>query len=257
MIGSVVVATMALLALPATPPSDPPTPMQPGETPERQLAEFSFAMFITLEFDTDPGAFTCAGPDESDAITCFALTDDDRVIVAVSKSSEGTGVFDWDVVSDQPLDGGPAVTTTTSPPVPSTTEPGDDTNIADASILSYGAGINRGSASTIDDYIESSEGAIRAVNEYAWVAESATLTLDVTLTPTMVIDHDSAAWILVQSEKLHWERGKPFRLQGATLRPGFVLVVSGTRYESDFDLMVDVADQLIASDDWVTAARQE
>lgn len=258
MIGCLAACVLTVLPiLPDSPPTDPPSPIEPGETPERRLAEFSFAIFVTQEFDVDPDAFTCAEPDVNDFITCFALTGDGRVIVAVSASSAGTGVYDWRVLSDQALDGGEAVTTTTSVPAPPSTDATGTDNIADSSILSYGEGLNRGSASTIEDYVSASDGAIRSVGEYIWDAQSATLTVSVTLNPTMVIDHDTAAWVLVQAEKLHWERGNPFRLQGATLRPRFVLLTSGTRYESDFDLMVDVADQLIAKDDWVVAARPD
>ena len=250
---------MALGAVLAAPPSDPPLPVAPGEAPERRLAEFSFAMFVTLEIGTDPGAFTCAGPDVdagTDTITCFALTAEGRVIIATTTSSDGTGVFDWELVSDQTVTGNPSVTTTTELPPPPTSE-GDVTpvNDADASILSYGEELNQSADETAADLVEYSEGAIRAVNQFAWDPATATLTLDVTLNPTMVIDHDPAAWILVQAVKVHWLRTEPFRLDGATLHPAFVLLIGATRYESDFDLMVQVADQLISREDWAAAAR--
>ena len=252
---------MALAAVFATPPSDPPLPVAPGEAPERRLAEFSFAMFVTLEFDIDPGAFTCAGPDpdgESDTITCFALTDEGRVIIATTTSSDGTGVFDWDLVSDQTVGGDPSVTTTTELPPPPTSEGGAAlANDADAAILSYGEELNQAADATAADFVEYSEGSIRGVNNFTWDPNTATLTLDVTLNPTMVIDHDRAAWVLVQAVKVHWIRTEPFRLDGATLRPAFVLVIGGTRYVSDFDLMVQVADQLISREGWATAAQQE
>lgn len=249
---------MSLLVGLASPPTDPPLPIAPGEAPERRLAEFDFAMFVTLELGADPDAFSCAGPDAesgSDVITCFALTADGRVIIATTTSSDGTGVFDWELVSDQTVAGDPSVTTIPSLPPPPTSEGGTaPANISDSAILSYGEELNRESDETAADFVEYSEGAIRAVSEFAWDPESATLTLDVTLNPTMVIDHDRAAWIIVQAVKLHWTRGEPFRLDGATLRPAFTLVIGGSRYESDFDLMVQVADQLIAQDDWSAAA---
>lgn len=258
MVGAVLALVAALGPL-ESPPTDPPLPVAPGEAPERRLAEFSFAIFVTLEFDTDPGAFTCAGPDlesDTDAITCFAHTAGGRVIIATTVSSDGTGVFDWDVVSDHSVHGDPSVTTTTELPPPPTSE-GDiePVNDADASILSYGEELNQSSDDAAADFIEFSEGSIRAVNGFTWDPETATVTLDVTLNPTMVIDHDSAAWILVQAVKVHWLRTEPFRLDGATLHPSFVLVIGGTRYESDFDLMVQVADQLISREDWAAAAR--
>jgi hypothetical protein len=250
---------MALGVALAAPPSDPPLPVAPGEAPERRLAEFSFAMFVTLEIDTDPGAFTCAGPDTdegTDTITCFALTADGRVIIATTTSSDGTGVFDWELVSDQTVTGDPSVTTTTELPPPPTSE-GDvaPANDADASILSYGEELNQSADTTAADFVEYSQGAIRAVNGFAWDPGTATLTLDVTLNPTMVIDHDPVAWILVQAVKVHWLPSEPFRVEGATLHPAFVLTIGGTRYESDFDLMVQVADQLISREDWAAAAR--
>jgi hypothetical protein len=251
---------LALLTALAAPPTDPPLPVAPGEAPERRLAEFSFAMFVTLEFGVDPGAFTCAGPDadsDADTITCFALTAEGRVIIATTTSSNGTGVFDWELVSDQTIAGDPSVTTTTELPPPPTSEGGAaPTNDGDAAILSYGEELNQSADATAADFVEYSEGAIRIVNLFAWEAATATVTLDVTLNPTMVIDHDRAAWILVQAVKVHWVRTEPFRLDGATLRPAFVLVIGTTRYESDFDLMVQVADQLISREDWATAARQ-
>lgn len=250
---------MALVAALASPPSDPPLPVAPGEAPERRLAEFSFVMFVTLELGTDPGAYTCAGPGtDSDTvtITCFALTAEGRVIVATTTPSDGTGVFDWELVSDQNVAGDPSVTTTTELPPPPTSE-GDvvPTNDADAEILSYGEELNRSAGATSADFVEFSEGSIRAVSAFIWDPATATLTLDVTLNPTMVIDQDSAAWILVQAVKVHWVRTEPFRLDGATIHPAFVLVIGGTRYESDFDLMVQVADQLISREDWAAAAR--
>lgn len=260
------VAALGPLSPPPTDPlptdpatTDPPLPVAPGEAPERRLAEFSFAIFVTLEFDTDPGAFTCAGPDigdGTDTITCFALTAEGRVIIATTISSDGTGVFDWEVLSDHSVDGDPSVTTTTELPPPPTSE-GDVTpaNDADASILAYGEELNQSADAAAVDFVEFSEGAIRTVNGFAWDPETATVTLDVTLNPTMVIDHDSSAWILVQAVKVHWLRTEPFRLEGATLHPAFVLVIGGTRYESDFDLMVEVADQLISREDWAATAR--
>ena len=217
-------------------------------------------MFVTLEFGVDPGAFTCAGPGTEsgpDTITCFALTAEGRVIIATTTSSNGTGVFDWELVSDQTIAGDPSVTTTTELPPPPTSEGGAAlTNDADAAILSYGEELNQSADATSADFVEYSAGAIRIVNEFAWDAATATVTLDVTLNPTMVIDHDRAAWVVVQTVKVHWVRTEPFRLEGATLRPAFVLVVGGTRYESDFDLMVQVAYQLVSREDWAAAARQ-
>ena len=260
MAGMAIALVGTVAALPGAPPTDPPLPVASGDASERRLAEFSFAMYVTLEVGADPGAFSCAGPDEdggSDTITCFALTPDARVIVATTTSSNGTGVFDWVLLSDQTITGDPAVTTTTEFPPPPTSEGGSaPANDADAAILSYGEALNQGSAQTAADLIEFSEGMILTVNEFAWDPEAALVTLDVTLNPTMVIDPDRASWILIQAVKVHWVRGEPFRAEGATLRPGLTLVVSGTRYESDFDLMVRVADQLIASADWVAAARR-
>jgi hypothetical protein len=247
-------------ALPDTPPTEPPLPVAPGDESERRLAEFSFAMYVTLEVGVDPGAFSCAAPDEddrSDTITCFALTPDGRVIVATTTSSDGTGVFDWALVSDHTITGDPTVTTTTELPPPPTSEGGSvPTNEADAAILSYGEGLNQGAEGTVADLIEFSEGTIRTVNEFAWDPATAIVTLDVTLNPTTVRDPDLVSWIVIQAVKVHWVRGQPFRAEGATLRPALTLVLSGTRYESDFDLMVRVADQLIARADWVAAARR-
>lgn len=260
--------TMGIAPTTAPPDDGPPDNTQPGGpasgVPERRLAEFSFAMFVTVEFGVDPGAFTCSDPDDndkSDEITCFAYIDGGRVIVAVSPSSEGTGVYDWEVVSDHVIGAPPPTTiatTTTSTTTLAVTTPiaGPPANLSDASILSYGNEINRDAPSYIEILQTESDGAISAVTVYGWDPTTATVTLDVTLNPTMNLDQDRTAWVLMQFTKLHWQRGEPFRLQGATLRPRLVLVVSATRYVSEFDLMVRVADQLITNTDWIAAARQ-
>lgn len=254
---SVLVAALALgpanvSGAGASPPT-PPVPDGEPEAPERRLAEFSFAMFVTIELEVDPGEFSCSEPDEDDnEITCFALVDAIRVIVAVTSSSEGSGVYDWRVVSDHPLSAGPPTTsaTTAATPVPIA-----NANLSDAAILSFGESLNRGADAFIDDVLGLTDGTITAVNTYGWDAATATLTLDVTLDPAEGYDPDLAAWVIVQVLRFHWGRGEPFRLDGATLRPRLVLVVDSTRYESDFGLMVRVADQLITSADWVAAAR--
>ncbi|MDQ3543094.1 MAG: hypothetical protein M3431_04410, partial [Actinomycetota bacterium] len=69
MIGNVATAIVSVLAAavtlaPATViagNTPPPTPPDSGfAAPERRLAEFSFAMFVTLELEVDPGEFTCS-----------------------------------------------------------------------------------------------------------------------------------------------------------------------------------------------------
>jgi hypothetical protein len=215
-------------------------------------------MFVTLELEVDPGEFTCSAPDiegeDNDIdIMCFALIDGTRVIIATTTSSDGTGVYDWVVVSDHPLNAGAPTTSTTAP---STSVPAN-ANLSDAAILSYGEELNRAAAGFKDDILGLTEGTITEVITYGWDAATATVTLDVTLDPAEDSDPDLVAWILVQVLKFHWARGESFRLDGATLRPRLVLVVSATRYISDFDLTVRVADQIIANTDWVAAARQE
>ena len=267
-IGTVATATVSVLAAavtlaPATViagNTPPPTPPDSGiAAPERRLAEFSFAMFVTLELEVDPGEFTCSAPgiegeDNDIDIMCFALIDGTRVIIATTTSSDGTGVYEWVVVSDHPLNAGTPTTSTTAPP---TSVPIANANLSDAAILSYGEELNRAAAGFKDDVLGLTEGTITEVITYGWDGATATVTLDVTLDPAQDFDPDLVAWILVQVLKFHWARGEPFRLDGATLRPRLVLVVSATQYMSDFDLTVRVADQLIANTDWVAAARQD
>jgi len=260
---AVSVVTSVMAFAPATMPggdTPPTTPPEPGaEIPERRLAEFSFAMYITLEFAVDPGEFTCSEPQgvgNDNTITCFALIDGTRVIVATAVTSDGTGVYDWSVISDHMI--GSEAPTTTSPPPP-TSAPNAGTNLSDAAILSFGEELNRGAEAFKDDVLRFTEGTITNVTNYGWDAATATLTLDVTLDPAQNFADeavDRAAWILVQFLKTHWGRGEPFRLDGATLRPRLVLAVNSTQYVSDFDLMVRVADQLITNTDWVDASRQ-
>jgi len=237
----------------ATPPTAPEPDSEP-EAPERRLAEFSFAMFVTIELEVDPGEFSCSEPEaEDNEITCFALVDGNRVIVAVTSSSGGSGVFDWQVVSDHPLTASPSSTPTSTTVAPI---PVANTNLSDSAMLSYGETLNRGADQFIDDLVDSAEGTVTVVNLYGWDPATATLTLDVTLDPAQGPDPDRAAWIMAQFLKAHWLRGQPFRLDGATLRPALELVVNATRYSSDLDLMIRVADQLITNTDWVAAARQ-
>ena len=260
MIGTVATAAVSVFAaLTAVAPATPPVPPEPGDETdpvaiERRLAEFSFAIFVTIDLEADPGAFTCSEPrsEHDSEITCFALVDEDRVIVAVTTSSEGTGAFDWEVVSDQPLSAGTPSTSTN----PTTTAQIETTNLSDSAILSFGETLNRGAEEFTTDLLELGDGAVNAVNAYGWDPATATLTLDVTVDPAQSLEHDLVAWVIAQVLKLHWVRGEPFRLDGATLRPELVLVVSSTRYVSDFDLMVRVADQLITNTDWADAARQ-
>lgn len=265
----------------SVPPDEPPSSTEPGPAgdppsgpPERRLAELSFVLYMTAELGVDPLGFACSEPMGSgkDAvITCFALVAGERVVIAVTNPSDGTGVFDWNLVSDQAITSGPTSTTgpttaptSSTPPVPTSSNPAPPTttavavppaNLSDAAILSYGAGINRAAPARIAEFIDEAEGAISSISTYQWDPATATVTLDLTLEPTMQLDHDRSAWLFVQVLKSHWQRGEPFRLQGATLRPRLVLLVSGSTYVSDFDLMVLVADQLISSEEWAATAR--
>ena len=105
-------------------------------------------------------------------------------------------------------------------------------NDADASILSYGEELNQSSdddGCRLRRVLGGRDPCGQPVPR--WDPGTATLTLDVTLNPTMVIDHDPLAWILVQAVKGHWLSSEPFRLEGATIYPAFALTVGATRYD--------------------------
>lgn len=248
----------------APPDSDPAD----GDTSfEQQLAQWSFGTFLAIDLGVDPGTFTCTEPESMDShesVTCFALTGDDRVVVARSSISGGSGVFDFTVIddylaSDVPLGSVPVdIATTTSPttsPQPTTTYPREDVTQANVAVLLQGDSINEIAQNEIASMINASDGSVIAVNAWRWDAASGRFTVDFTLNPVSGIEPDVAAWIAATNLSVHWGLGQAFREPAATIRPILLVIVDGHRYESDWDLMTQVADLTIGQDDWLAAAR--
>jgi hypothetical protein len=92
--------------------------------------------------------------------------------------------------------------------------------------------------------------------DYGWDPETVTVTVSATLSPTYSAGVDTAAWIIARDRAMDlWDRQSPFRAAGATIRPGLEITVDDTRFVSDFDLAVRLADQTIAMTDWLAESR--
>jgi hypothetical protein len=242
---------------------------------ERQLAEFAFGLFLSSELEVRSGSFSCTEPpslDVGESVTCFALIDDERVIVAVTGLPEIEGAYEFDIFSDHAIRAADSTTTAATATTSSTTTSVDTSTTAlpqpilvttaplsqaDRDVLAYAEQqINQSSQTFIDNVIASSGGMVTAVSEYSWDPVTATVTFDITLSQDFASSIDTAAWITVRDRSMElWHRDSPFRLPGATIKPSLIILVSGYRYVSDFDLCVQVADQTISGDDWLAAAR--
>lgn len=242
---------------------------------ERELAELAFGLFLSGELEVDAGNFSCTEPpslDVGEAITCFTLIDDDRVIVAVTELTGTPGVYEFEVVSDHTVTARDSTSTTTATTTPVTTTSVDTSTTAlpqpvlvttaplsqaDIDLLAYGdQQVNQRAQEFIDDNTGTG-GPIAAISEYSWDRVTATVTLDITLSPDFANSIDNAAWVTVGDRaRVLWHRDSPFRLSDATIKPSLVIIIDGTRYVSDFDLCVQVADQTISMDDWLAEARE-
>jgi hypothetical protein len=95
------------------------------------------------------------------------------------------------------------------------------------------------------------EDSVIASAEYSWDAATTTVVLTVTLAPTYENSAGTMAWILSRDRAMDlWDRATPFRAEAATIRPGLVVTVDGTRFVSGFDLCVQLADQTIVMREW-------
>ncbi len=269
-------------AVPA-PDAPPDTEPSDGDTSfERQLAEWSFGTFLALDVGVDPGTFTCTEPanmDLGEPVTCFAIVGDERVIVATTRVSGLSGIFDFMVIGDYLVTDPPASTIpvplttapstnaavtinpTTSPspsiaPQPTTTFSSQDVTQANVAVLLQGDTLNQIAQNEIAAMLNAADGSVIAVNAWRWAAASGMFTVDFTLNPAPNIEPDVAAWIAATNLSVHWSRGQAFREPAATIRPVLVIVVDGLRYVSGWELASQVADQAIGQDDWLAAARQ-
>lgn len=286
---SALVALAPLAPDTSSPASAPPTSepdddeSEQSETPadgadpafERELAELAFGLFLSGELEVDAGNFSCTEPpslDVGETITCFTLIDDDRVIVAVTELTDTPGVYEFEVVSDHTVTARDSTSTTTTTTTPVTTTSVDTSTTAlpqpvlittaplsqaDIDLLAYGEQqVNQRAQEFINDNTGTG-GPIAAISEYSWDRVTATVTLDITLSPDFAGSTDNAAWVTVGDRaRVLWHRDSPFRLSEATIKPSLVITIDGTGYVSDFDLCVQVADQTISMDDWLAEARE-
>jgi len=265
---------------PDTAPPDSPAPestlpadtVDPGAAAfERQLAELSFGTFLAIGLDVNPGVFTCTeprsiGPDE--IVTCFALVDDRRVVIARSPASDATGRFTFDVLADyeivEPSEAsapGSEPLATDAPDDPSAdsapvTYSDAERNDANVAILVYGDELDRSASTEIGAIVEAANGSVLAVSTWRWDATTAAFRIDYTLNPDAGLSTEESAWLTASAMSAHWEEGQPFRNPAATIRPALSIAIGGVRFESGWDLMTRVADGTVADTEWLTAARQ-
>jgi len=203
---------------------------------ERQLAEIGFATFVTVELGLDVGRYACTEPrsvEPPSPIECFTIIDGERVIVAETEASDGTGRFSFDVVSDQDVGGH---------------------SDADAAVVDYGEEINRVADEYTDDYL-AADPRITAISTFHFDPDTAVLTLELTVADGVEFPPEVVAWVNTREfARAHWKPGSPWRAEEARLQPAFTIVVNGERFVSDFDVMVDVADEDISEQAWVAVA---
>jgi hypothetical protein len=237
---------------------------------ERKLAELAFALFLGTELDIESGTYSCTAPSNLEVgatIVCFTLIGTDRVVVALTELTEVPGVYEFELVSDHQIGAAESTTTststtsttsTTAPSLPSvflvttTAAP----TAADTELLAFGDSINAGAQDFVDNLTAGDEDLIETA-AYSWDPATATVRLAVTFAPSYSYPLDTAAWIFARDRAMDlWSRGGAFRAEDATIRPGLEIVVNDSRYVSDFDLCLRVADQTIAIDDWIRASRR-
>lgn len=224
---------------------------------ERELAELSFALHLTIDLGLPVGDYACTEPptgSPGNVITCYTLIDGEHLVVAITTSSGGTGVHEFETLSDTSLAGEDAGDPT------ATTEPGPDGQpdqaamAADALIMGHGNDINRTAAGVVSDLLIDPDRLVSVVNTYAWNPVTAIVTFDVLFDPKADTPRtDFAFGVAGVFANQSWGRGKPFRIPGATVAPALVIVVDGRRFVCDYDTMVLVADRGITQADWIAA----
>jgi hypothetical protein len=252
------------------PPSTEPTAADPGDSPEfeRKLAELAFALYLGNELDVEAGSYSCTEPpalEPGETITCFTLTDSDRVVVVRTELTDTSGIYEFELVSDHaisPADTAPTTTTTTTTPGTTTTLPTPvlittptPLSVADAAVLAFGASVNQDSEAFVGNLVGGDETLVESA-DYHWDPATATVVLSVTLDPTLAQSTDLAAWVIARDRAAAlWGPDTPFRAEGATIEPGLDVIVNGVAYRSDFDLSVQLAEETIAMADWLAASR--
>ena len=275
-VSGAVLATIGAAGMAVASSAVPPDSTTPADTVnpgaaafERQLAELSFGTFLAVELDVTPDVFTCTEPrstDSEETVTCFALVERGRVVIATSAASGSTGRFTFAVVADYEIVEPASESTPASDPV-ATGEPASsvvdtvpvtyseaERNEANVAVLVYGDDLDQSASTEIGAIVEAATGSMLAVSTWRWDAATATFTIDYTLNPNAGLAADESAWLTVSAMSAHWETGQPFRAAAATIRPALNLQVSGSAYASDWSLMTQVADGLISDADWLAAA---
>jgi hypothetical protein len=270
LLGLVPAAATAATAAEAAPPSTEPTDADSADSPEfeRKLAELAFALYLGNELDVEAGSYSCTEPpalEPGESITCFTLTDSDRVVVARTELTGTSGVYEFELVSDHaisPADTSPTTTTTTTTPGTTTTLPTPvlittptPLSVADAAVLAFGASVNEDSEAFVDNLVNGDDALVESA-DYHWDPATATVVLSVTLEPTLSQSTDLAAWVIARDRAVAlWGPDTPFRAAGATIEPSLDVIVNGVAYRSDFDLSVQLAEETIEMADWLAASR--
>lgn len=246
-----VLALAPLSAAASAPPDEPPDdtsldddtvgvpPIGPDSPDfERQLAEISFRVLMA---DTDAaaaGSVACSEPDNvvDGEIICFHHLDD-VVTVATTTASNGTGDFEFVIVS---TGGEPAVD-------PEAREQ------ADLLVAAEAERINNDAERFIAEY-ELDE-RIESVERYEFDTEASMVILEFGFVEGSDFDLGAAAWVNTQKfAQAFWGDGGSFRSTDATNPPGMRVTIDGETWESDHELMVEVADETISETDWLARA---
>jgi hypothetical protein len=240
---------------------------------ERKLAELAFVLYLGTELDIESGRYSCTEPSSlevGESIVCFTLVGTDRVVVARTELRDTPGVYEFELVSDQQIQPGDATTTTSTTTTTPPTTPASTTSLppvfivtttaaptpADSELLAFGDSINADAQDFVDNLAAGDEDLIQSAT-YSWDPATATVLLDVTFAPSYSYPIDTAAWIFARDRAMDlWNRDSPFRAEGSTIRPSLEIVINDSRYVSDFNLCLRVADQTIAMADWVRASHR-
>jgi hypothetical protein len=206
---------------------------------ERRLAEIAFGTYLDTVLGASSDEVSCTTPVDLTrgvTITCFAVVNAERLIVATTSVSGGSGRFEFQMLSDTPF----------PPPAQAA--------LADAplEVDEYGTLINQSSPGFVAQYL--TDPRIAAVNTYEYDPGSLMVVLDLALAPPSSIEADDMAWAnVIEFARVHWSAGQPFRDAGPEVGVGFRFVLDGREYESDFALMSQVADGSVSQAEWLAA----
>jgi len=223
---------------------------------ERRLAELSFAEFLGVATGTNTNLYACAEPEsvaDGTPILCFAaLGEPDEggieVLVAETVVSGGSGMFSFEFVDTAP----PPSSAPSTEPATVSVPVGDVATAANLAVLAAGREIDAGAEAFVEQYL--ADPRIASVEQYDFDATAALLTLSVTLASDVSFTPEDLAWGNTAAfAERYWSAGAPLRAAGATVLPGFAIVVDGAAYTSDFATMTAIADGAVTRTEWLAA----